>query len=115
MDGDDFFTVHELKIILLSAALAIFGGFAKLFMSSKRLSLYQFISCSIVSGFTGVMASYLVRCMDVSLFLQSFIIGMSGFAGPATLSAFTTIYEKKLGIKSVSDKTERQTPRKGQE
>lgn len=112
MDGDDFFTVHELRIILLSAALAIFGGFAKLFMSSKRLSLYQFISCSIVSGFTGVMASYLVRCMDVSLFLQSFIIGMSGFAGPATLSAFTTIYEKKLGIKSISDKTERPAPRK---
>jgi len=115
MDGDDFFTVHELRIILLSAALAIFGGFAKLFMSSKRLSLYQFISCSIVSGFTGVMASYLVRCMDVSLFLQSFIIGMSGFAGPATLSAFTTIYEKKLGIKSISDKTERPAPRKSQE
>lgn len=100
MNGDNFFSMNELKILLISALLAIFGGFAKLFMSSKRLTIYQFISCSIVSGFTGVMASYLVRCMNLSPALQSFVIGMSGFAGPAALSAFTVLYEKKLGIKA---------------
>jgi hypothetical protein len=109
MNGNTFLTVEELKILLLSAALAIFGGFAKLFMSSKKLTVYQFVSCCIISGFTGVMASYLVRCMDLSLFLQSFVIGMSGFAGPAALSAFTTLYEKKLGIKSLSAKEKRET------
>jgi hypothetical protein len=108
MNGNNFLTVDELKILLLSAALAIFGGFAKLFMSSKKLTAYQFVACSIVSGFTGVMASYLVRCMDLSLSLQSFVIGMSGFAGPAALSAFTTFYEKKLGIKSLSAKDKRE-------
>ncbi len=99
INGHSCFTIHELKILLVSAALAIFGGFAKLFMSSKKLTFYQFVSCSIVSGFTGVMTSYLVRCTDLSPFLQSFLIGMSGFTGPATLAAFTSIYEKKLGIK----------------
>jgi len=104
MNGKSLLTIDELKILLLSAALAIFGGFAKLFMSSKKLTVYQFISNAIVSGFTGVMASYLVRCMDLSLFLQSFVVGMSGFAGPATLSAFTSLYEKKLGIRLLSEK-----------
>jgi hypothetical protein len=107
MNGSNLLTVDELKILLLSAALAIFGGFAKLFMSSKKLTVYQFLSCCIISGFTGVMASYLVRCMDLSPFLQSFVTGMSGFAGPAALSAFTTLYEKKLGIKSLSAKDKR--------
>ncbi len=101
MDGDDFFTVQEVKILILSALLAIFGGFAKLFMSPRKLTISQFISCCIVSGFTGVMASYLFRCMNLEPFLQSFLIGMSGFAGPAALSAFTALYEKKLGIKSI--------------
>jgi hypothetical protein len=109
MNGTNFLTVDELKILVLSAALAIFGGFAKLFMSSKKLTAYQFVACSIVSGFTGVMASYLVRCMDISLFLQSFVIGMSGFAGPAALSAFSSLYEKKLGIKTLSTKDKRET------
>lgn len=104
MNGDNFFSMNELKILLISALLAIFGGFAKLFMSSKRLTIYQFISCSIVSGFTGVMASYLVRCMNLSPALQSFVIGMSGFAGPAALSAFTLLYEKKLGIRALAAK-----------
>lgn len=107
MNGSSCFTFQELKILLVSAALAIFGGFAKLFMSSKKLTVYQFVSCCIASGFSGVMASYLVRCMDLSLFLQSFVIGMSGFTGPATLSAFTSIYEKKLGIKSLLAKDTR--------
>lgn len=115
MNGNTCFTLQELKILLLSAALAIFGGFAKLFMSSKKLTVYQFISCSIVSGFTGVMASFLVRCLDLSPFLQSFVIGMSGFTGPAALSAFTTLYEKKLGIKSGSTKDKRQTQISDQE
>ena len=47
MNGNSFLTIQELKVLLLSAALAIFGGFAKLFMSSKRLTVYQFISCSL--------------------------------------------------------------------
>ena len=104
INGHSCFTIHELKILLVSAALAIFGGFAKLFMSSKKLTFYQFVSCSIVSGFTGVMTSYLVRCTDLSPFLQSFLIGMSGFTGPATLAAFSILYEKKLGIKPHSAK-----------
>ena len=45
INGHSCFTIHELKILLVSAALAIFGGFAKLFMSSKKLTMYQFISC----------------------------------------------------------------------
>jgi hypothetical protein len=49
----------------------------------------------IVSGFTGVMASFLVRCLDLSPFLQSFVIGMSGFTGPAALSAFTTLNKRE--------------------
>ncbi len=104
INGHSCFTVYELKILVVSAALAIFGGFAKLFMSSKKLTFYQFVSCSIVSGFTGVMTSYLVRCTDLSPFLQSFLIGMSGFTGPATLAAFSILYEKKLGIKPHSAK-----------
>ncbi len=104
MNGDNFFSMNELKILIISALLAIFGGFAKLFMSSKRLTIYQFISCCFVSGFTGVMASYLVRCMNLSPALQSFVIGMSGFAGPAALSAFTLLYEKKLGIRALAAK-----------
>jgi len=104
MRGNEFYSFEELRILLLSAVLAIFGGFAKLFMSSRRLSLYEFLSCSIVSGFTGVMASYLVRYMNLPPFLQSFLIGMAGFAGPAALSAFTCIYEKKLGIRANGNK-----------
>jgi hypothetical protein len=45
MNGNNFLSVDELKILLLSAALAIFGGFAKLFMSSKKLTAYQFVAC----------------------------------------------------------------------
>ncbi|MCK8604411.1 phage holin family protein [Desulfoferrobacter suflitae] len=100
MRGNELIPLEEIKILLLSAVLAIFGGFAKLFMSSKRLTVHQFLSCCIVSGFTGVMASYLVRYMNLPHFLQSFLIGMAGFAGPAALSAFTCIYEKKLGIRA---------------
>lgn len=115
MNGNNFFTVDELKILLLSAALAIFGGFAKLFMSSKKLTASQFVSCCFISGFTGVMASYLFRCMNLTPLLQSFLIGMSGFAGPAALSAFTGLYEKKLGIKSLSAKEKSETHISGQE
>jgi len=42
--------------------------------------------------------------MDLSPALQSFVIGMSGFAGPAALSAFTLLYEKKLGLRALAAK-----------
>lgn len=99
MNGDDFCSMRELKLLIISALLAIFGGLAKLFMSQRELTLSRFLSSSIVSGFSGVMASYLMQCTDLSPAFQSFIIGMSGFADPTALSAFTVIYEKKLGIK----------------
>ncbi|HOV88288.1 MAG TPA: phage holin family protein [Syntrophobacteraceae bacterium] len=99
MNGDDFFSTSELKVIIISALLAVFGGLAKLFMSQRQLTLSRFLSSSIVSGFSGVMASYLMQCTDLSPAFQSFVIGMSGFAAPTALSAFTVIYERKLGIK----------------
>jgi hypothetical protein len=99
MNGDSFFSTSELKILSISALLAVFGGFAKLFMLHKELTLYRFVSYSIISGFTGVMASYLMRYMNLPPLLQNFLIGMSGFAAPTALSAFTGIYEKKLGIR----------------
>lgn len=98
MNGDNFWTTRELKILLVSALLAVFGGFAKLFISRRQITFYLFISASIVSGFTGVMTSYLLRYMDLPPLLQNFLIGMSGFAAPTTLSAFTRIYAEKLGI-----------------
>jgi hypothetical protein len=109
MNGNNFLTVDELEILLLSAALPIFGGFAKLFMSSRKLTVYQFISCSIISGFTGVMGSFLVRAIDLSSFMQSFVIGMSGFVAPAALSTFTTIFEKRLATGSLLSRDDNTT------
>jgi len=99
MQSGELFSIQEVKSLVTSALLAIFGGFAKLFSAQQRLSFHQFISMSIVSGFAGVMASYLVRYMNLPPFLQNFIIGMSGFAGPTTLKLFAIIYEEKLGLK----------------
>jgi hypothetical protein len=93
------FISQEARSLISSALLAIFGGFAKMFSSQQKLSFHQFISGSIVSGFAGVMASYLVRYMNLPPFLQNFIIGMSGFAGPTALKLFAVIYEEKLGLK----------------
>jgi hypothetical protein len=99
MNGNDYFSSRELKVLFISAVLAIFGGFAKLFITHKQLTIYRFVSYSFVSGFTGVMASYLMRYMNLPPLLQNFLIGMSGFAAPTALSTFTSIYEKKLGLK----------------
>lgn len=99
MNGDDFCSMRELKLLIIAALLAIFGGLAKLFMSQKEFTFSRLLSCSIVSGFSGIMASYLMQCTDLSPAFQSFVIGMSGFAAPTALSAFTAIYERKLGIK----------------
>jgi hypothetical protein len=99
MNGNDYFSPRELKVLLISALLAIFGGFAKLFMTHTQLTISRLLSYSIVSGFTGVMASYLMRYLNLPPLLQNFLIGMSGFAAPTALSAFTSIYEKKLGLK----------------
>ena len=99
MQEQDFCSIQEIKILVISAILSVLGGFAKLFMSSRRLSLSQFISCSAVSGFTGIMASYLFRYLNLPPYLQAFMIGMTGFAGPAALSAFTIVYERKLGVR----------------
>ena len=101
------FISQEARSLISSALLAIFGGFAKMFSSQQRLSFYQFISGSIVSGFAGVMASYLVRYMNLPPFLQNFIIGMSGFAGPTALKLFAVIYEEKLGLKRSGNGTEK--------
>jgi hypothetical protein len=108
MNGHNFLPDQEFKTLILAAALAVFGGLAKLLMSSKRITVYRFASYCIVSGFTGVMASYLVRSMELSLFLQSFIIGMCGFSGPTALSAFTVQCAKKLGIFDDPHASERQ-------
>ncbi len=99
MQEQNYFSIEEIKILVLSAVLAVLGGFAKLFMSSRRLTISQFVSCCFVSGFTGIMASFLVRYLNLPPYLQAFVIGMTGFAGPAALSAFTIVYEKKLGIR----------------
>lgn len=99
MQQQNLYSIEEIRILVLAAILAVLGGFAKLFMSSKRLTLYQFLSCSAVSGFTGIMASFLVRYLNLPPYLQAFMIGMTGFAGPAALAAFTSIYERKLGIR----------------
>jgi ABC-type uncharacterized transport system permease subunit len=107
MQEQNFFSIQEVKILVLSAVLAVLGGFAKLFMTSRRLTLYQFFSCSLVSGFTGIMASFLVRYLSLPPYLQAFVIGMTGFAGPAALSAFTSIYERKLGIRLNGDSPEK--------
>jgi hypothetical protein len=106
MQSGEFFSSQELKSLITSALLAIFGGFAKMFSSQQRLTFQQFLSSAIVSGFAGVMASYLVRYMNLPLFLQNFIIGMSGFAGPTTLKLFAIIYEEKLGLKRSANGTE---------
>ena len=98
MQPGELFT-QEIKNLLTSALLAIFGGFAKMFIIQQRLTFYPFLSCCIVSGFAGVMASYLVQYGNLPHFLQNFIIGMSGFAGPTALKLFATIYEEKLGVK----------------
>ena len=99
MQPGELFSIQEVKSLVTSALLAIFGGFAKMFTTQQRVSFYQLISLCIVSGFAGVMASYLVRYGNFPLFLQNFIIGMSGFAGPTALKLFATIYEEKLGLK----------------
>jgi hypothetical protein len=99
MQPGELFSSQELKSLVTSALLAIFGGFAKMFSSQQRLTFQQFLSSAIVSGFAGVMASYLVRYMNLPPFLQNFVIGMSGFAGPTTLKLFALIYEEKLGLK----------------
>jgi hypothetical protein len=99
MQEQNYFSIEEIKVLVLSAVLAVLGGFAKLFMSSRRLTISQFVSCCFVSGFTGIMASFLVRYLNLPPYLQAFVIGMTGFAGPAALSAFTIVYEKKLGIR----------------
>jgi len=98
MQPGEIFT-QEVKSLITSALLAMFGGFAKMFTSQQRLTFYQFVSSAIVSGFAGVMASYLVRYMNLPLFLQNFVVGMSGFAGPTALKLFAVIYEEKLGLK----------------
>jgi len=105
MQPGEFFSSQEVKSLITSALLAIFGGFAKMFSAQQRLTFQQFLSCSIVSGFAGVMASYLVRYMNLPPFLQNFIIGMSGFAGPTTLKLFALLYEEKLGLKRSANET----------
>jgi hypothetical protein len=109
MNGNDLFNSRELKILAISMLLAVFGGLAKLFITQKQLTVYRFVSYSIVSGFTGVMASYLMRYLNLPPLLQNFLIGMSGFAAPTALSAFTGIYEKKLGIKLEQAKAKQMT------
>jgi len=103
MQPGELFSIQEVKSLVTSALLAIFGGFAKMFTTQQRLSFYQLLSCCIVSGFAGVMASYLVRYGNFPLFLQNFIIGMSGFAGPTALRLFAMIYEEKLGLRRLSN------------
>lgn len=110
MQSGDFFSAQEVKSLVTSALLAIFGGFAKLFTTQQRLSFYQLVSSCVVSGFAGVMASYLVRYGNLPLFLQNFIIGMSGFAGPTALKLFAMIYEEKLGVKRLSKEAKATEP-----
>ena len=113
MQPGELFSIQEVKSLVTSALLAIFGGFAKMFTTQQRVSFYQLISLCIVSGFAGVMASYLVRYGNFPLFLQNFIIGMSGFAGPTALKLFAVIYEEKLGLKRFNNlASAKENPRK---
>lgn len=98
MNGNDLFSPRELKLLAISAVLAAFGGVAKLCLARKPLTFYRFLTQSILSGFTGVMASYLTRSLDLPPQLQHFLIGMAGFAAPTALSAFTIVFERKLGV-----------------
>jgi len=108
MNGNDLFSPRELKLLAISALLAAFGGVAKLCLARKPLTFYRFLTQSIISGFTGVMASYLTRYLDLPPQLQYFLIGMAGFVAPTALSAFTIIFERKLGVKL--DQTRTQPP-----
>lgn len=103
MQFGDFLQNQEVRSLISSALLAMFGGFAKMFATQQRLSPRHLISCCIVSGFAGVMASYLVRYGNLPPFLQSFLIGMSGFAGPTALRLFAVIYEEKLGMRRLTN------------
>ena len=77
--------LKELADTMGTLLWGVTGGFANLFVSGRRPTFRALISCFVVSGFAGLMASKIVALSTYDPNFKDFLVGMAGFGGPTTL------------------------------
>lgn len=75
-----------LEAVAMPMLLAVFGGLARMARFGVT-SWKQFLSCIILSGFTGVLVSLLMEDLPWSPSIKSAIIAISGYSGGVILDA----------------------------
>ena len=71
---------------LLSIMVSLLGGLVRVLRKLEKPTLGKTFKELLISGFTGIMVYYLIGdVVFVSNNFKVFIIGMSGYSGPAVL------------------------------
>jgi hypothetical protein len=104
------FDFYQLLMDLLASLsviiIASFGGLVKYLTDNtdKKFSFKLMITRIVVSGFTGLVVSWLLGDTTMSQNFQNALIAISGYGGGTILDALLSVVRKKLDADNKEDK-----------
>lgn len=99
--GDDTFVTTVINVCTM-LIIALFGGVARVLTNhSGKISLSEFGKELIISGFAGLMISFIFP--DPSPY-KYFIVGMAGYTAPYTLKFLTKKFSSLISDKIEGEK-----------